>query len=200
MKNELSSTISDLHTKSDSELLALSRTQPAVFEVLVSRYQQEFTRKAYRIVRDTDEAQDIVQEVFIRIYKYGHKFKHQEGATFKSWAYTILTNTCYTYCKKKKRRSDFIKRADDDMLESFSAGTGEFENKLDLNQIMTAIGRIPAMLGRMLTLSLAGKTQEEIAALEGVPVGTVRTRLHRAKKEVRKHMAFYAVRARTTEN
>lgn len=176
----------ELESKSDSELLALSRTSPAVFGILVSRYQKEFIRKAYRVVRDMDEAQDIVQDVFIRIYKYAHKFKHQEGASFKSWAYTILTNTCYTYCNKKKRRQDFISRADDDMLEMFTAGMGEFESKLDLNQIMVAIGKIPAMLGRMLTLSLAGKTQEEIAVLEGVPVGTVRTRLHRAKKEVRK--------------
>ncbi len=175
---------------SDSDLLALSRTSPEVFEVLMLRYKQEFLRKALRIVRDKDEAQDIVQDTFIRIYKYGHKFKHQNGASFKSWAYTILTNTCYTFCKKKKRKNDFITRADDDMLESFSEGMGAFESKLDMNQIMQAVGRIPAMLGRMITLSMLGKSQEEIAVLEGVPVGTVRTRLHRAKKEVRKYMMF----------
>lgn len=183
MKSE-SNTLSSLELQSDSEILALSLENPAIFEVLVSRYQREFIRKAYRIVRDKDEAEDIVQDVFVRMYRHGKRFKHQEGATFKSWAYKILTNTCYTYCKKKKRRAQFISRADDDMLEAFSLGTGEFDRKLDINQALAAINRIPALLGRMLQLALAGKTQEQIAAIEGIPIGTVRTRLHRAKKEV----------------
>jgi RNA polymerase sigma-70 factor (ECF subfamily) len=190
MKKVFTKSTLDTTTMSDSELLALSRNSPAVFETLMLRYKPEFMRKALRLVRDKDEAQDIVQDTFIRIYKYGHKFRHQNGATFKSWAYTILTNTCYTYFKKKKRKADFIARADDDMLESFTLGTKEFESKLDLNQIAQAVKRIPVMLGRMITLSLSGKTQEQIAVLEGVPIGTVRTRLHRAKKEIRKYMTL----------
>ncbi len=170
--------------RSDSEVLEASLLHPAHFEVLVRRYQKEFRRKAMRILRNADEAEDVVQDTFVRMYRYARRFKHQEGATFKSWAYTILTNTCFTYCKKNKRRGDFISRADDDMLEMYSVGMGEFESMLDLNQVTVAIGRIPALLGRMVTLSLAGKSQEEIAALECVPVGTVRTRLHRAKKEI----------------
>jgi RNA polymerase sigma-70 factor (ECF subfamily) len=184
--NEPNNIIEKTESISDSEVLALSLIDPIHFETLVRRYHKEFLRKAYRIVRDKDEAEDIVQEVFVRMYKYAQKFKHQEGATFKSWAYKILTNTTYTYCKKNKRRHDFVARADDDMLEMFSEGMTEFETSLDLNQVRVAIGRIPALLGRMVTLALSGKTQEEIAILEGVPVGTVRTRLHRAKKEIQK--------------
>jgi RNA polymerase sigma-70 factor (ECF subfamily) len=175
-----------LEQKSDSEVLDASLIDPSCFEILVHRYQKEFLRKAVRILRNNDEAEDVVQDTFVRMYKYAHKFKHQEGATFKSWAYTILTNTCFTYCKKNKRRSDFISRADDDMLEMYSVGMGDFETMLDMNQITVAISKIPTLLGRMVTLALAGKSQEEIAFLERVPVGTVRTRLHRAKKEIHK--------------
>lgn len=185
MKNELNN-IAIVNQKSDSEVLEASLIDPAQFEILVVRYQKEFMRKAIRILRNTDEAEDVVQDTFVRMYKYARRFKHQEGATFKSWAYTILTNTCFTYCKKNKRRGDFIARADDDMLEMYSAGMGEFESMLDMNQVTVAIAKIPALLGRMLTLALSGKSQEEIAVLERVPVGTVRTRLHRAKKEIHK--------------
>jgi RNA polymerase sigma-70 factor (ECF subfamily) len=187
--NELTHSQFDTQQASDSEVLALAINNPIYFEVLVSRYQKEFLRKALRITRDKDEAEDIVQEVFVRMYKYAHRFKHQEGATFKSWAYKILTNTCYTHCKKKKRRNDFVTRADDDMLEIFSTGSKEFDAMLDLNQVKVAITKIPALLGRMVTLALLGKSHEEIAALEHVPVGTVRTRLHRAKKEIQKIMS-----------
>jgi RNA polymerase sigma-70 factor (ECF subfamily) len=176
----------DSREMADSEVLVSALINPAHFEILVSRYQKEFLRKALRITRDKDEAEDIVQEVFVRMYKYARRFKHQDGATFKSWAYKILTNTCYTYCKKKKRRSDFVTRADDDLLEIFSEGSKDFDTMLDLNQAKVAISKIPALLGRMVTLALLGKSHEEIAVLEGVPVGTVRTRLHRAKKEIQR--------------
>jgi DNA-directed RNA polymerase specialized sigma24 family protein len=75
------------------------------------------------------------------------------------------------------------------MLEAFSLGSVEFEKTLDVNQAVNAINKIPGILARMLTLSLAGKSQEEIAKMEGIPIGTVRTRMHRAKKEVRKVMS-----------
>lgn len=170
--------------QSDSEVLSASFENPNDFAILVDRYQKEFLRKALRIVKNKDDAEDIVQEVFIKIYKYGKRFKHQEGATFKSWAYAILTNTCFTYCKKKNRRQQFFKNADSEMLELFSSGSAEAERLLDINQISSVIMKIPALLGRMLTLALSGKSQEQIAEMEGVSVGTVRTRLHRAKKAV----------------
>lgn len=189
MISDQNNTFHHLNEASDSEVLAISLSEPQAFEVLVNRYRREFIRKAFRIVRDKDEAEDIVQDTFVRMYRHARKFKHQEGATFKSWAYKILTNTCFTYCKKRKRRNEFIARADDDMLEAFSLGSVEFEKILDVNQAVNAINKIPSILARMLTLSLAGKSQEEIAKIEGIPIGTVRTRMHRAKKEVRKVMS-----------
>lgn len=185
MKSEhiISPTIIEL---SDSEVLTRSQTEPRIFETLVERYQKEFLRKAYRITLDKDDAQDIVQDVFIKMYRFAHKFKHQDGATFKSWAYKILTNTCFTYCKRKRRRQQFFARADEEMLELFSSSSIEFEHKLDTNQIKVAITQIPDLLGRMVTLVLSGKSYQEIAKLERVSVGTIRTRLHRAKRAINK--------------
>lgn len=173
----------------DGEALALSVADPSKFSLVVARYQREFMRKVMRIVRDRDEAEDIVQDTFIKIYRNAASYETQQGATFKSWAYAILTNTCFTYLKRRKRRGDFMTRADDDMLDALADKADASERMLEWNQALSAIARIPAMLGRMLSLALSGKTMEEIARIEGVPVGTVRTRLSRARKEARKYIS-----------
>lgn len=173
----------------DSEVLTASLQDPSRFEVLVYRYQKEFMRKIFRIVKDKDVAEDIVQETFIKIYKNAEKYKLQEGATFKSWAYAVLTNTCYTFLKKEKKKEQFLALADSDMLDIVSGDANDTEKKLDLNQALSALNKIPSMLARMITLALAGKTPEEIAKIEGVSEGVVRTRIHRAKAEVRKYIS-----------
>lgn len=173
----------------DIEVLAASLEDPGKFEILVNRYQKEFMRKIFRIVRDKDQAEDIVQETFIKIYKNAEKYKLQDGATFKSWAYAVLTNTCYSFLKKEKKKEQFLALADSDMLDIVSGDANDIENKLDLNQALSALNKIPSMLARMITLALAGKTPEEIAKIEGISEGTVRTRLHRAKNEVRKYIS-----------
>ena len=90
--------------KSDEEILALSIEQPHLFAVLIDRYQSAFLRKAGTVIRGKEDAEDIVQETFTKIYLYAGKFQVQEGASFKSWGYKILMNTSFTHYKKKKRR------------------------------------------------------------------------------------------------
>ncbi|MEK7178535.1 MAG: sigma-70 family RNA polymerase sigma factor, partial [Patescibacteria group bacterium] len=77
----------------DEEILAASLEKPAFFKILVDRYQEAFLRKALSILRRQEEAEDIVQETFVKIYFNGKKFKKMEGIEFKSWAYKILVNT-----------------------------------------------------------------------------------------------------------
>src|SRR4051812_3634121 len=87
----------------DEDVLYRSVEYPGAFGVLVDRYQKEFLRKVQRIVRNKDDAEDVVQDAFVKIYKNAHTFEVQEGAQFSSWAYKILLNTCFTFCKKRKR-------------------------------------------------------------------------------------------------
>ena len=77
----------------DDEILAASLNKPALFKILVDRYQEAFIRKAVGILRNQEEAEDIVQETFVKIYLHGKKFKKIKGVEFKSWAYKILVNT-----------------------------------------------------------------------------------------------------------
>ena len=68
----------------DEEVLRLSLDDPSYFSVLVDKYQVPFIRKALGILRNQEEAEDVVQDTFTKIYKYGHKFKKEEGIEFKS--------------------------------------------------------------------------------------------------------------------
>src|SRR3990167_5396737 len=88
----------------DEEILAASLEKPALFRILVDRYQDAFVRKALGIVRQKEEAEDIVQETFVKIYFNGQKFKKYDGIEFKSWAYKILVNTAISRYRKISKK------------------------------------------------------------------------------------------------
>lgn len=182
----MSLTLQELQNKTDAEILVIAIESPSVFKVLVDRYQKDFLRKIQSMLRNREEAEDIVQDTFVKIYVNAKKYRVEHGATFKSWAYKILLNTCYTHLKKRKREREIYEFQDPDILELAAAESGE-EKRLDLDEFMSIVSKVPVMLGRMLTLQvLDGKTNEDIARIEEVSEGTVRTRLHRAKQEFRK--------------
>lgn len=176
--------------RSDEEILALSVTDPDMFSVLVDRYEEAFLRKANQIITyDAEAARDIVQEAFVKIYLNAAKFKIQEGASFKSWGYKILINTCFTKYKKLKNERVFLNDLDPEIQELVpsKADMDSFEQKLDTDYVLSLISKLPVILGRVLRLySVEGKSQKDIAKLEGISLGAVRARIHRAKKEIKK--------------
>ena len=110
----------------DEEILAASLEKPAFFKILVDRYQEAFLRKALSILRRQEDAEDIVQETFVKIYFNGKKFKKMEGIEFKSWAYKILINTSFNIrgepivCSPEDAFNTFIKTDMDYLvLENF---------------------------------------------------------------------------------
>ncbi|KKT91045.1 MAG: RNA polymerase sigma factor, partial [Parcubacteria group bacterium GW2011_GWC1_45_13] len=87
----------------DDEILKKSLDNPSLFSVLIDKYQLPFVRKAQGIVHSKEEAEDIVQETFTKIYLNAGKFKKQPGVEFKSWAWRILVNTSLTHYRKLKK-------------------------------------------------------------------------------------------------
>ena len=168
---------------SDEAALRLSQKEPAVFEVLVSRYEDAFLRKAKSILFTSEDAEEVVQDAFTRIYIYADRYRPQEGASFSSWGYAILIRLCYTrYAKLRRERGQ---RADIDP-EAYEriADNDDFLEELTLrNEVLVTLSKLPETAARILRLQfIEGKTQEEIAALEGSSVPAVKTRVHRAKK------------------
>ncbi len=186
----MSINLEEAREKGDEEILALSPDSPELFEVLVDRYEDAFIRKALSIVRKREDAEDIVQEAFVKIYLNARRFKVQEGASFKSWGYKILINTTLTKAKRLTRDRGRTAIDDDpefmEHLPDASFPVNE-SRRLDLDEFMSVVSRIPVVFARLLKQSvIEGKSSEQIAAEEGISVGAVRTRLHRAKKEFQK--------------
>jgi RNA polymerase sigma-70 factor, ECF subfamily len=173
---------------SDEEVLAASLAHPSLFAALVRKYQEPFLRKAIGIVKSREEAEDVVQEAFTKIYLNASKFKKQEGASFSSWAYRILINTALTHYVKVRREHGHRADLDPEILELIpDKNLRQFEQKTFTDEVASVLTRMPEPMARALSsFFLEGKSQEEIAAEEGISVGAIKTRVHRAKEEFRK--------------
>jgi len=177
----------EIRGKKDEEVLALSVSTPAVFSIIFDRYHDDFVRKAKKIVGE-ESAEDLVQEAFVKIYLNAGRFKVQVGASFKSWAYKILINTCLSYYKKQKRDREATMPLDEELAELLpNFRTNDYDKEFTVDYVLSILSRMPGILGNVLKMYfIEGKPQKEIAELEGVSVGVIKTRVHRAKKEFKK--------------
>jgi RNA polymerase sigma-70 factor (ECF subfamily) len=171
----------------DEEVLVASLSHPSLFALLVRKYEEPFLRKARSIVHDETAAEDIVQEAFTKIYLNAKKFKVVEGASFSSWGYRILINTALTHYMKRKREAGQRVELDPEIMELLPDKSEHFQKKEFGDEVASILSKMPPVFARALSsFFLEGKTQEEIAHTEGVSVGAIKTRVHRAKKEFRK--------------
>lgn len=183
-------TYTDIQEKTDEEILALSVREPEYFRVLLERYQDAFLRKAISILKNKEDAEEVTQETFSKIYLYAGKFTVQEGASFSSWGYRILMNTSFTRYQKLKREWNSIQKLEPEMYEALpDVKTEQFE-KLEMSDYIVSIfSGMPDKLSRILNKHfIEGKPQKDIAEEEGISVGAVKTRVHRAKEAFRKEM------------
>jgi RNA polymerase sigma-70 factor (ECF subfamily) len=178
----------EFRQRPDEDVLSASFKYPYLFEILVERYEDAFIRKAKSIVHHDEAARDIVQDTFVKIYLYGRKFRPIEGARFSSWAYKVLMNVCFLWYKKLKREREFFSALDDDMEAVLPHDDqGEGGRNLDRDYLESMFSRLPETFARILRLYVvSGKDYKEIAAVEGVSEGAIKTRMHRAREEMRK--------------
>jgi RNA polymerase sigma-70 factor (ECF subfamily) len=174
--------------EADEELLAASISHPSLFALLVRKYEDPFLRKAMSIVHSKEEAEDIVQEAFTKIYMNAAKFKKQDGAQFSSWGYRILINTALTHYQKQKRKGERQTELDEEIWALIpDRNMRQFEKKEFMDEVASVLSRLPEPFAKALSsFFLEGKSQEEMAAEEGISIGAIKTRVHRAKKEFKK--------------
>ncbi len=174
--------------KSDEEILALSIKHPSLFALLVRKYEAPFQRRALNIIRDASAAEDIVQEAFTKIYLNAGKFVPQEGASFSSWGYRILINTALTSYQKRKKDGARTVQLDEEIWTLIPDGNlKQFEKKELADVVASVLSRMPSSFAKALSsFFIEGKSQEEMAREEGVSVGAIKTRVHRAKAEFKK--------------
>lgn len=193
LKTELLSSQSPaVQAIADEIVLKRSLKNPSLFEIIVDRYQDGFLRSAYRVVRSREDAEDIVQNAFVKIYKNGSKFKVQPGASFKSWAYRILMNTAFTHYRKLKRKDVNLEEFFDVILyEEASEKEKNMHHKLEKkDEIERALGELPEDLADLIKLHyFEGYSYEDISSVKGLPISTLKMRLYRARKMVKEYIS-----------
>ena len=161
------------------------------FDLLVLKYQHKVHAIVGRFVRDTDEVADVVQEAFIKAYRALPKFRGE--SQFYTWLYRIAVNTAKNYLVSRSRRppgSD----VDIDDAEYYSGSEylkdlGTPENQLFRDElesvIVKSIAELPEDLRTAVTLrEYEGLSYEEVAEIMECPVGTVRSRISRARESI----------------
>ena len=178
------STAEDVNTLSDATLLARSQREPDLFAILVRRYEAALLRRARKILFSQEDAEEAVQDAFTKMYLYADKYHEQEGASFSSWAYTILNRVAYTKYVARRKEGGQRAELEPEHYESLPDARAEFIEDLSIrNEVISALAKLPEPAAMILRLQfIEGKSQEEIAESENLSIPAVKTRVHRAKK------------------
>ncbi len=184
-------------TPNDSDLLLVERTlggDQRAYELLVIKYQRRIQRLIGRMVRDVDLVEDIAQDTFIRAYRALHQFRGD--AQFYTWLYRIAVNTAKKALMELKRdptvsESYFQKDHDDETnLPGIEQSTEDTPESLyaatEIAAVVNAaLLELPEDLRQAVTLrEIEGLSYEEIAVAMNCPIGTVRSRIFRAREAI----------------
>ncbi|HLO32863.1 MAG TPA: sigma-70 family RNA polymerase sigma factor [Anaerolineales bacterium] len=175
---------------------AAQRGDLEAFNLLILRYQNLLFAIALRLLNDEDAAADAVQEALISAFRRFHTFR---GDSLRSWLARVVVNACYDELRRKRRQHSVP-------LEQFNAEGDEIETsywlvdaqadpelQFEASELGTAIqdglDKLPVVYRLMLVLvDMQGLSYEEAASAAGVPVGTVKSRLARARLQMQKSL------------
>jgi RNA polymerase sigma-70 factor (ECF subfamily) len=171
------------------------------FEAAAMPFVDALYNTAYRMTRNSEDAEDLVQETYLKAYRYYDKF--EEGTNFKAWLFKIMKNTFINNYRRKQNApalSDFA-----DIEENFESQVNEdvvrqiknpedelLENVLD-EDVQRALDKLPPDYRMVVILAdLEGFSYKEIADILEVPVGTVMSRLYRGRRLMEEAMLGFA--------
>lgn len=169
------------------------------FEELALPHIDSLYNFALKLTGNAHEAEDLVQETYLRAYKFFHKYK--KDTYIKAWLFSILRNTFINVYRKKKREPEkvdfhrveqFIEQIIDRNLLKDNASSDLLENILD-DEVKSALDNLPEEFKTVILLSdVDGFSYKEIADIINCPIGTVMSRLYRGRKMLYKNLAEYA--------
>lgn len=162
------------------------------FSRIVERESFPLKHYALQLTRNTDDADDLVQETMLKAFTYRSKFA--EGTNLKGWLYTIMKNSFINNYRRMVKRNTFIDTSDNTFfLDSpMHIANNEGESNFVLKDVDVAIEKLPVDLKRTFKMNLKGFKYHEIADILGIPIGTVKTRIFVARRQLRKRLNPYA--------
>jgi RNA polymerase sigma-70 factor (ECF subfamily) len=152
------------------------------FDQLIVRHSEYLQPFAISLTQDTDDAADLCQETMLRALMY--RDKYALGTNLKAWLYTIMRNT---FINSYRRNKPMVRIAHPDGIESAFEAAGmaaknEGYSRLRVKEITKALDEIPAIFRLSFELYYTGYKYAEIAKLLGEPLGTIKSRIHFARK------------------
>ena len=166
-------------------LIAASQGSLKAFDVLITFYQKAIFNHLYRLVNNADDASDLAQDTFVKLFKTRDRINSE--ANFKSYLYKIATNTAFDWLKKKKNHKEDLIIDDDNInFETIEADQSYYKlEELDRVGLNIALDKIKLKSKNILLLYYQqGFTYEEISEITKQPLNTIKTGLYRAKKEL----------------
>jgi len=172
------------------------------FDELVARYQRFVFTVVYQHLGSTDEIEDIAQEVFLRVFKFIGRYRGQ--ARFETWLYKVALNHIRTHQRRRSllgrfflelpertddsgRSFDLIARLSDDAKDPARSD----EHRRVVEEIMNVVRQLPSMYRDVLIMREVNElSYDEISAILGVSMGTVKSRLNRAREMVRRQVTL----------
>ncbi|MBD3223970.1 MAG: sigma-70 family RNA polymerase sigma factor [Caldithrix sp.] len=191
VENEVKSTQNET---SDEQLIArFQKGDNYAFDLLVKRYKDPLMNFIFRFLGDKNEAEDIVQETFLRLYKNKHYYK--EIAKFSTWIYTIASNLAKTELRKRKRRKFFSIHQFMQTEKDYDIPDDSFSPDQQANTVITdkliqqAIDKLSPKFKQVIILrDIQEFSYEEIAEVVDIPLGTVKSRVNRARLKLQEYL------------
>jgi RNA polymerase sigma-70 factor, ECF subfamily len=184
--------LEEAETMVDEEIIrSIKAGEVDCYALLVEKYHKPLLSFIHRIVADEDLVEDIGQEVFFTVYRSLDSFDLKRGVPFSAWLFTSARNRCISVLRERRAGSRVGLEAIDLLAD---AGQNPEEMLLEREQMAAlgdCLGQVPEPFRKAIVMSLNGNSLEQIAASEGVSIGTVKSRLFRAKERIRLHLELY---------
>jgi RNA polymerase sigma-70 factor (ECF subfamily) len=180
----------------DEQLIAkFQQGDLQAFDILVRRYKDQLLNFVFRFVGNRNDAEDIVQETFLRVYKNKHYYR--EIAKFSTWVYTIAGNLAKTELRRRKRRklfsiSNFVNEERDyDIPDLERNPEQQVDSTMKDAIIQKAIEKLPPKFKEVILLrDVQGFSYEEISQILSIPLGTVKSRVNRGRLKLQEDLEF----------
>ncbi len=161
------------------------------FNTLVTQQANSLKMYAQNFTKDEDDANDLVQDTLLKAVTYFRNFK--EGTNLKGWLYTIMKNTFINNYRRVVRTNSFITKEEEITSANLvvSASNNQGENKFVMDDINNALSNLTDDYYTPFTMYFEGYKYQEISDHLNIPIGTVKTRIHIARKSMKKALKPY---------